>query len=122
MVRRGHDPGRGLWSIPGGRVEPGESDAAAVVREVREETGLTVRAGRLVGSVERAGPGGVTYEIFDYAAVAEPGELLAGDDAADARWAGPAELRALPLVPGLLAALADWGVWDPECYRLSDDY
>ena len=46
LIKRGHEPGKGLWSIPGGRVEAGESDADALVREVREETGLVVAAGR----------------------------------------------------------------------------
>ena len=49
MILRGHEPGKGLWSIPGGRIEPGESDEQAVVREVREETGLEVTCGRLLG-------------------------------------------------------------------------
>src|SRR5215468_9537567 len=53
VVRRAHEPGRGLWSIPGGRVEPGEDDPAAVIREVAEETGLTVEVGAMVGEVER---------------------------------------------------------------------
>ena len=49
LIRRGHDPGAGLWSLPGGHVEPGETDEAAVVREVAEETGLDVTAGPWVG-------------------------------------------------------------------------
>ena len=108
LVRRGRPPGEGLWSIPGGRVEPGETDAAAVAREVREETGLAVTVGALLGSVVRDGPG-VTYDIFDYAAEAAGGTLRAGDDAADARWVAVAELAALPLTPGLLDALMEWG-------------
>ena len=58
LVKRGHEPGAGLWSVPGGRVEPGETDSEALVREMREETGLTVQAGPLLGSVRRPAPGG----------------------------------------------------------------
>ncbi|GAA2420210.1 hypothetical protein GCM10010191_34300 [Actinomadura vinacea] len=94
--------------MPGGRVEPGEDDPAAVVREMREETGLEVAVGRLVGTVERPGPGGVVYEIHDYEVTVRGGELRAGDDAAEARWLTPGELRALPTAPGLLDALAGW--------------
>src|SRR5258707_14303163 len=57
LIKRGHDPGRGLWSVPGGRVEAGETAEEAVVREVREETGLIVVTGPLIGSVRL--PGGI---------------------------------------------------------------
>ena len=111
LVKRGHEPGMGLWSIPGGRVEAGESDAAAVVREVREETGLAVAPGRLIGTVRRpAGGDGGVFDIRDYAAAVTGGRLVPGDDADDAVWAGPAELGTLPLAEGLLETLRSWGV------------
>jgi len=53
LVQRANEPGRGLWSVPGGRVEPGEDDAAALVREMLEETGLQVTPDALVGRVQR---------------------------------------------------------------------
>ena len=113
LIRRGQEPGRGLWSLPGGRCEPGEDAAAAAVREAYEETGLVVTAGALVGRVERPGPGGVTYVIDDLACTVTGGTLRAGDDADEVRWAGPAELATLPVTDGLLAALTRWGVVQP---------
>lgn len=113
LIRRGHPPGEGLWSLPGGRVEAGESDAEAVARELAEETGLRVEPGRLVGSVERAGPAGVTYDIHDYAAVVTGGTLTPGDDASDARWVTPDELRHLPASTGLVETLTRWKVLPP---------
>ncbi|GAA4614428.1 NUDIX domain-containing protein [Actinoallomurus liliacearum] len=110
LIRRGHPPGEGMWSLPGGRAEAGESDADAVVREVAEETGLRVVPGPLVGSVDRAGPGGVTYDIRDYRATVDGGALRAGDDARDARWVDAEELAALPTTAGLIETLAAWDV------------
>jgi 8-oxo-dGTP diphosphatase len=115
LIKRGHDPGRGLWSLPGGRVEAGETDEEAVAREVREETGFIVVPGRLIGSVLL--PGGVDghgldiqFDVRDYAAAVAGGKLAAGDDADDVIWALPAELATLPLTHGLLEALVGWGV------------
>lgn len=113
LVRRGRPPGEGLWSVPGGRVEPGESDSEAVVREVLEETGLTVVPGLLAGTVDRPGPGGAVYVIRDYLAEVSGGTLAAGDDASDARWFAPEELARLPLTPGLMEALVEWAVIAP---------
>jgi len=110
LVRRGREPSRGRWSLPGGRVEAGETAADAAVREVREETGLVVVAGALVGRVERPGPAGVTYVIDDIACTVNGGQLRAGDDADDVRWVDRAELALLPLTDGLLEALTAWKV------------
>ena len=110
LIRRGHEPGKGLWSIPGGRIEPGETDEAALVREVLEETGLVVTAGRLIGRVRRpGGASGAVLDIRDYAAEVTGGTLVAGDDADDAVWAGAADLDSLPLTDGLLGTLRSWG-------------
>jgi 8-oxo-dGTP diphosphatase len=110
LIKRGHEPQAGRWSLPGGRVQPGESDPQAVVREVHEETGLRVEPGSLIGMVERPGLGGAVYDIWDYAATISGGHLAAGDDADDARWVDPHDLDHLPLTSGLAETLGSWGV------------
>jgi 8-oxo-dGTP diphosphatase len=110
MIKRGHEPGAGLWSIPGGRMEPGETDAEALVREMLEETGLTVKVGRLLGRVRRPFLNGAVIDIRDYAVTVTGGTLHPGDDAADARWVAAAELNSLGITEGLIEALTDWGV------------
>jgi 8-oxo-dGTP diphosphatase len=114
LIRRGREPGLGLWSLPGGRCEAGEDAAATAVRETYEETGLVVTAGAVVGQVERPGPGGVTYIIDDVACAVVGGTLRAADDADDVAWVDAAELRALPVTDGLLDALSGWGVLPDE--------
>jgi ADP-ribose pyrophosphatase YjhB (NUDIX family) len=104
LVRRANPPSQGLWSLPGGAVELGEGLAAALVREVREETGLTVRVGPLVEVVERVqadGEGAVEYHyvLLDYLCAAEPAQPRAGDDAAEARWVELARLGEAGLTP-----------------------
>jgi 8-oxo-dGTP diphosphatase len=105
LVRRGHDPGRGTWSLPGGRIEPGESAAGAAAREVREETGLDVAVGELLQTVEL--PGG--YRVHDFAATVIGGELSAGDDADDVRWCTADDVSLLELSAGLLDELRRMG-------------
>jgi 8-oxo-dGTP diphosphatase len=100
LVQRGHEPSIGLWSLPGGRVEPGESAAEAAAREVQEETGLMVEVGDLLATV-RLGD----YLVHDFAATVTGGELAAGDDAADVRWCDVDELDAIELSAGLLEEL-----------------
>jgi 8-oxo-dGTP diphosphatase len=114
LVRRGHEPAKGTWSVPGGRVEAGESDAEATARELFEETALRVDVGVLVGTVERAAPAGGVYVIRDYlctpAAGADVTAVRAGDDADDAGWFTRDEVRRLETSPGLVEALTAWGV------------
>lgn len=114
LILRGHEPGKGLWSIPGGRIEPGETAEQAVVREVREETGLDVTCGPLLGTAELPGLDGAIVDIRDYRAFLTPGsaEATAGDDAADVRWVSCAEATAMDergeVTSGLLATLRGW--------------
>ena len=110
LIKRGHAPGAGLWSLPGGRIEPGETDAEALVREMREETGLVIEAGQLIGTARRPAQDGGILDIRDYAATVTGGTLRAGDDAADARWVAASELETLPVTEGLVETLTSWGV------------
>ncbi|MPY93870.1 MAG: NUDIX domain-containing protein [Acidimicrobiia bacterium] len=110
MVRRGRPPGAGLWSVPGGRVEPGETLAAAVVREVAEETGLSCACGPLVGWVERLGIDH-HFVIMDFEVT--PFEVVVprpGDDASEAAWVPLHEVAELDVVEGLVEFLAEHGI------------
>ena len=95
LVRRAKSPAAGTWTVPGGRVEHGESLESAVVRELREETGI---GGRVVDRLgcETLVAGGVAYSIHEHLLVPTgDGELRAGDDAAEVRWASSEDLVAL---------------------------
>jgi 8-oxo-dGTP diphosphatase len=81
-----------------------------LAREVAEETGLVVRVGRHVGSVERPGPAGVVYAIRDHECEVTGGVLRAGDDASDARWCDADAIARLPLTDLLLESLTEWHV------------
>jgi mutator protein MutT len=110
LVRRGRGPGAGEWSVPGGRVEAGETLAEAVVRELAEETGLEGVCGELVGWVERISTDH-HFVILDFAVtVLEPGEPSAGDDAAEVAWVPLGDVAERRLVEGLAEFLHQHGV------------
>ena len=105
LVERGKPPGVGLWSVPGGKLEPRETLAQAVAREVREETGLIVEVGTLACVLERMADD-YHFVILDYFARVVGGKLAAASDARGAQFVDADQLRTLPLTEGLADVLA----------------
>ncbi len=102
LIKRGQPPLLGEWSLPGGVLECGESLREAAIREAREETGLTVEVGEMLGVYERvirSDDGRVRYHyvLIDFLCRPVVGELKASSDAAEAGWFTRVELPALEL-------------------------
>src|SRR5580692_5437219 len=106
LVRRGRPPLAGSWSLPGGRVEPGETLEQSVVREVREETGLRVHARAPLGVVRLAREG-FRHDIHEFlcSLEAQEAQARAGDDAVDVRWARAVDLAGLGARPNVIAVV-----------------
>jgi ADP-ribose pyrophosphatase YjhB (NUDIX family) len=109
LILRGHQPAQGLWSVPGGSVEPGESLEDAIVREMAEETALHVVVGKKVwvATVELSAE--ADYEIHCFACSVKSGELMASDDAAAARFVRWQDYETLETTPQLTLLLAKAG-------------
>jgi len=107
LIRRGSPPGQGLWSVPGGRVQRGETLAEAARRELREETGLDGEVGEAAGWTELIGRRRHYVVVDFWVAVASRFAPTAGTDAADAAWVPLEELGEWELVDGLAQFLAD---------------
>ena len=111
MVRRAKEPGRGLWSIPGGRLETNEYIVDAVRREAKEETGLDVDVRALLGIHEVHGE--LHYVILDHVAgYSGSDEPVPGDDVDDVRWVAFEDIDKLPCTPRLVETLRAWGAFD----------
>ncbi|MFK8253651.1 NUDIX hydrolase [Ancylobacter terrae] len=110
LARRGQAPAAGIWSLPGGRVEPGEPLALAATREVMEEVGVTARVIGVAGALDiiRHDPaGGLTahFVVIAHAARWQAGEPATGPEAAEVGWFAPDALPA-PATEGLAGIVA----------------
>lgn len=104
LVRRGNEPSKGMWGLPGGVVELGEIVKDAVAREVEEETGILIQPMRLLAvfdSIVRDDAGRVRYHyvLCEYLCEAVGGELRASSDVSNARWVPIKELGSLEMNP-----------------------
>lgn len=112
LIRRATAPAAGRWSLPGGRVEWGETLAHALVRELLEETGIECVVGELIGWVERISDEH-HFVIFDFAATPLSFEdPVAGDDALEVAWVPLEQVDQLDLVEGLGEFLTENGIID----------
>jgi ADP-ribose pyrophosphatase YjhB (NUDIX family) len=112
VVQRARPPANGLYSLPGGVVESGETLAEAIVREVREETSLSIEPVALAGfreSIVRDAEGRIErhFVILPFAARWLAGEPRLNEELSDARWLRPSELAMLPTTPGLAGIVAN---------------
>ena len=94
LVRRGKPPRLGEWSLPGGRIEAGETVRQALLREIREETGLAVEIGPLIDVVDFIQPmsaegGAHHYVLIDFSAHWTGGDAMPGDDVTECAWLAP---------------------------------
>jgi len=114
MIRRGSEPGKGLWSIPGGCIELGESIQDALRREVLEETGVSIEVGEFAGVAEVVIRGGGSvrfhYIILDYFARIVSGEIRAASDALECRWIPLSELTDYDVTESLIERLKALGL------------
>ena len=116
LIKRAAEPDAGLWSVPGGMVELGESATEAAKREVLEETGLEVEIVEVLGVVDKIveGAGGrikFHFVIVDYLARPMGGSLKASSDALDARWVGPTDFQGYEMSPTLVELLKRIGLY-----------
>lgn len=114
LVKRGIEPSKGLWAIPGGTLKLGETLQECAAREIFEETGITIKVGDCIyvfDFIERDNKGKIKFHfvIVDFAADYVSGEPQGADDALDARWLSREELRDLSVAKNTITALRSVG-------------
>lgn len=114
LVKRGVEPSRGLWAIPGGTLELGETLKDCAAREILEETGITIKVGDCIyvfDFLERDDSGKIKFHfvIVDFAGEYVAGDPKGADDADEARWFMPEELKDVPVAKNTLQALKSVG-------------
>ena len=114
LVKRGIEPSRGLWAIPGGTLNLGETLQECAAREILEETGITIKVGNCVyvfDFFEHDENGKIKFHfvVVDFAGQYLSGEPKGADDAEEARWLKPVELSKLPVAKNTLKALKEVG-------------
>ncbi len=107
LIKRGKPPGRGLWSLPGGKIEIGEQAEAAAARELFEETQITAKLVQAIGPFDVRHDGAVVYSISCFAGLYISGEAVASSDAADLAWVYPQALGGFNLAPNIAQAIAE---------------
>ena len=114
LIKRGHEPNKGLWSLPGGGIELGETAREAVAREVLEETSLVVEPGEVAGVYDVISRDGdavqVHYVVITFLAKVTSGELRPASDAADAQWVDPERVKDFPTTAHLTEHLRSLGL------------
>ncbi|MHB8138962.1 MAG: NUDIX hydrolase [Smithellaceae bacterium] len=114
LVKRGVEPGKGLWAIPGGTLHLGETLRECAVREILEETGITIAVGECIyvfDLIERDDNGKIKFHfvVADFAGLYVSGEPKGADDADEAGWFAPEDLDGLPVSQNTMKALHSIG-------------
>ena len=107
LIKRGKPPGIGLWSLPGGKIETGESAVEAARRELLEETHVNAELLKSIGPYEIKIGGLVRFSITCFAGVYKSGEAVAASDAAEVSWVSLEELAKFELAPNIALAIED---------------
>ena len=114
MIQRGTAPRKGEWSIPRGRIEAGESERAAALRELMEETGVTADLGHKIATIPAVFEG-YNYMLHDYIATYQSGEPIAGDDAADCAFVPISDVPKMDLWPKTRDIILDgYKIWKSQ--------
>ena len=107
LIKRGKPPGKGLWSLPGGKIEIGETAVDAAQRELFEETQIRAKLLHAMGPFEIKQGDAILYSITCFAGLYVSGEALASSDAAELAWIYPQDINGFELAPNIAQAIAD---------------